>query len=306
MDQTEQHAILAISLMAAFADGGKDEREREQIKRIAEGLSPEAGEDLARLYQDVLLKRRTLETSAQSLSSPEARQLAYEMAVGVCDADGRRDAAENAFLERLRAALDLDAQPAKDFTEAADVLADAPLTATPAAGPDAAALDASVLNYAILNGALELLPQSMASMAILPLQMKMVYAIGKAHGYELDRGHITDFAATLGIGMTGQYLEQMGRKLLGGLLGKAGGGLLGGLGGAATGVAFSFATTYALGKVAQHYYGNGRRIDAAELKQTFARLFAQGKELQGRYAGEIAHKARTLDVAQVLDMVKRR
>ena len=35
MDQTEQHAILAISLMAAFADGGKDEREREQIKRIA-------------------------------------------------------------------------------------------------------------------------------------------------------------------------------------------------------------------------------------------------------------------------------
>ena len=52
MDQTEQHAILAISLMAAFADGGKDEREREQIKRIAEGLSPEAGEDLARLRRN--------------------------------------------------------------------------------------------------------------------------------------------------------------------------------------------------------------------------------------------------------------
>src|SRR5574343_307914 len=306
MDQTELHAILAISLMAAFADGGKDEREREQIKRIAEGLSPEAEADLAKLYQDVLLKSRTLEDSARSLSSPETRQLAYEMAVGVCDADDRRDAAETDFLERLRAALGLDAQPARDFAESADGLADAPLTATPAAGPDAAALDASVLNYAILNGALELLPQSMASMAILPLQMKMVYAIGKAHGYELDRVHITDFAATLGVGMTGQYLEQMGRKLLGGLLGKAGGGLLGSLGGAATGAAFSFAATYAFGKVAQHYYGNGRRIDTAELKQTFARLFAQGKELQGRYAGEIAHKARTLDVPQVLDMVKRR
>lgn len=306
MTPTEQHAILAISLMAAFADGGKDEREREQIKHIAEGLSPEAGADLARLYQDVLLKRRTLEDSAQSLSSPETRQLAYELAVGVCDADGRRDAAENAFLERLRGLLALDARPAQDFADSADALADAPLQATPADGPDNAALDASILNYAILNGALELLPQSLASMAILPLQMKMVYAIGKAHGYELDRGHITDFAATLGIGMTGQYLEQMGRKLLGGLLGKAGGGLLGGLGGTATGVAFSFATTYALGKVAQHYYGNGRRIDTAELKQTFARLFAQGKELQARHAGEIAHKAQTLDLSRVLEMVKRR
>ena len=44
-----------------------------------------------------------------------------------------------------------------------------------------------ILNYSILNGALELLPQSMASMAIIPLQMKMVYRIGKEHGYELDR-----------------------------------------------------------------------------------------------------------------------
>src|SRR5574343_1695207 len=123
MDQTELHAILAISLMAAFADGGKDEREREQIKRIAEGLSPEAEADLAKLYQDVLLKRRTLEDSAQSLSSPEARQLAYELAVGVCDADGRRDAAENAFLDRLRAALALDPKPAQDFAESADELA---------------------------------------------------------------------------------------------------------------------------------------------------------------------------------------
>lgn len=308
MNTNEQQAILAISLFAAFTGGGNDERERAQIQRIASDLSPDGGINMTALYQDVLLKRRTLEQSVAQLESPEVRQLAYEMAVCVCDADGVRSTAENEFLERLRGLLSIDSTQAQSFAEDADALADVPLVAMPVASGtavDNAALDKSVLNYAILNGALELLPQSLASMAILPLQMKMVYGIGKAHGYELDREHIKDFAATLGVGMTGQYVEQMGRKLLGGLLGKLGGGLLGGLGSAATGAAFSFATTYALGKVAQQYYGNGRSIDGAQLKQVFAQMFSQGKQLQNQYTAQIEQKAQTIDVSQIIDMVRK-
>lgn len=308
MTSTEQHAIIAISLLAAFTDGNKDEREREQIKQITEGLAPNGDINMSGLYQDVLLKRRTLEQSVAQLESHEAQQLAYEMAVCVCDADGVRSESENAFLQRLQGLLKIDAEQAQAFAKDADALADMPLVALPIeSGPtvDNAALDKSILNYSILNGALELLPQSLASMAILPLQMKMVYSIGKAHGFELDREHIKDFAATLGVGMTGQYVEQMGRKLLGGLLGKLGGGLLGGLGSAATGAAFSFATTYALGKVAQQYYAGGRKIDATQLKQVFATMFSQGKQLQTQYTAQIEQKAQTIDVNQILDMVKR-
>ena len=142
-----------------------------------------------------------------------------------------------------------------------------------------------ILNYSILNGALELLPQSLASMAIIPLQMKMVYRIGKAHGFELDRGHIKDLLATLGVGLTSQYVEQIGRKLLGGLLGKIGGGLLGGLGSATTGAAFSFATTYALGQVAKRYYAGGRTIDAAGLQQAFTADAGRGEAAAGQVHG---------------------
>lgn len=308
MTPSEQHAIIAISLLAAFTDGNKDEREREQIKQITEGLAPNGDINMSGLYQDVLLKRRTLEQSVAQLESHEAQQLAYEMAVCVCDADGVRSESENAFLQRLQGLLKIDAEQAQAFAKDADALADMPLVALPIeSGPtvDNAALDKSILNYSILNGALELLPQSLASMAILPLQMKMVYSIGKAHGFELDREHIKDFAATLGVGMTGQYVEQMGRKLLGGLLGKLGGGLLGGLGSVATGAAFSFATTYALGKVAQQYYAGGRKIDATQLKQVFATMFSQGKQLQTQYTAQIEQKAQTIDVNQILDMVKR-
>ena len=81
------------------------------------------------------------------------------------------------------------------------------------------------MNASIVNGALELLPESLSTMAIIPLQMKLVYRIGQAYGYELDRGHIKDFLATAGVGMTSQFLEQAGRKLLGGFLGKMGGGM---------------------------------------------------------------------------------
>ncbi len=132
----------------------------------------------------------------------------------------------------------------------------------------------------------------------------MVYRIGKAYNYELDRGHIKDFSATLGVGLTGQYVEQMGRKLIGGLLKKVGGGMLGGLGSAATGSAFSSATTYALGQVATQYYAGGRTIDVNHLQQVFASLLEQGKSMQTRYSDEIQQKARTIDVNQIAGLVR--
>ena len=98
-------------------------------------------------------------------------------------------------------------------------------------------------------------------MAIIALQIKLVYRIGKAYGHELDKGHIKEFIATAGVGLTSQYVEQIGRKLLGGLLGGIAGGLGRGLGRAATGVAFSFATTYALGQLAKRYYAGGRQMN---------------------------------------------
>ncbi len=311
MDPEQKRAVLTLCLMAAFADGGKDDRERAQIKRIAESLGSEGGLDVAAIYQDVLLKKPAVETVAGVLVTPEARQFAYEMAVGVCEADGATSEAERAFLARLAQALTLDAAPARALVAQADAVAAAPLAGglpeglvVAAAPADAAALDASILRYAIMNGALELLPQSLASMAIIPLQMKMVYEIGKAHGYELDRGHVKDLLATLGVGLTSQYVEQFGRKLVGGLLGKLGGGLLSGMGRASTGAAFSFATTYALGQVAKRYYAGGRTIDAAGLQQAFAGVLGEAKQLQSKYAGQIAEQARTLDVNRVLAAIR--
>ena len=315
MSPEQQQAILTIALLAAFADGINDDREREEIRRLAESLGSEPGApNLAGLYREVLLKRVDLTAAAAVLNDPKHRQLAYEMAVCVCDADGNTTEAEGRFLTNLSRALNLDAGITVPLDQQAAAMADLTEAAAPvtASGSVVAAMpnipeaeqDRSILNYAILNGALELLPQSWASMAIIPLQIKMVYGIGKVHGYELDQSHIRELLATLGVGLTSQYLEQFGRKLLGGLLGKVAGGLGKQLGQAATGVAFSFATTYALGQVARRYYAGGRQMNTTLLQESFQNLLGPAKEMQARLLPQIQQKAGSLDMGQIMTMVR--
>jgi tellurite resistance protein/uncharacterized protein (DUF697 family) len=318
MDAAQQQAILTIAMMAAFADGQNDASEREHIRDLAQSLGASSSMDLSRLYQEVLFKRVNLTQISQQLTDPATRQFAYEMAVCVCDADGSTSAAERQFLSELEQALGLAGQASSECTAQADHLAYAaydwsPRTTTPTqlstastAKPsvDDAALDSSILKASILNGALELLPQTWASVAIIPLQIKLVYNIGQRYGYELDQGHIREFLSTVGVGLTSQYLEQFGRQLIGGLFGKVGGKWGKTIGGAATGMAFSFASTYALGHVAKRYYAGGRTMSAALLKQTFQETLAPAKNLQTQYLPEIQRRASTLNASEIMAMVK--
>ena len=317
MQAEQQQAILTIALLAAFADGHNDEREREHIRGLAQSLGQDSGLDLSRLYQDVLFKRIDLASVCRQLSSEAERQFAYEMAVCVCDADGSTSAAEQQFLADLKTRLALNNPTTTLFQQAADNLAAAgqsslplfktqPVNAVPTTQliDDQAALDRRILKSAILNGALEILPQTWASVAIIPLQIKMVYNIGQHYGYELDQGHIREFLSTVGVGLTSQYLEQFGRKLIGGLFGKVGGKWGKTLGGAATGMAFSFASTYALGQVAKRYYAGGRQMSAALLQQSFAETLAPAKDLQTQYLPEIQQRASTLNATEIMALVK--
>ena len=319
MNTSDIQNILRITVLASFADGAKHDRERDAIKNIADSLGQAEGVNLPSLYQDALLKRVNLEQAAAALSNDEARHLAYEMAVCVCDADGSTSEAERVFLRSLQQALALPASEAQAFDQQAAALVPVDLPATVQPLPadagvrsqvDRAALEGKIKTAAITNGALELLPETLSTMAIIPLQMRLVYGIGKAHGYELDSGHIKDFLATVGVGLTSPYLEQAGRKLLGGLLKKAGGkgigGLLGGLGKQAVSSGMSFASTYALGYVALEYYAGGRQLSTQMLKDAYARLFGQGQQLQTQLLPEIRQRAQTLNMTEIMNMVRGR
>lgn len=312
MTAEEQRALLAVALLAAFADGDKSEAEREEVKRIAATLGDQASAlNVPALMQDVLLRRIGVSEAVAALKAREQRQLAYELAVCVCDADGVQSPAERQFLARLKAelggALDTSVEAHADGL-ALETDAPGAMVASSAAGAsvDRAALDKTIFNRAVLCGALELLPQSWASMAIIPLQVKLVHGIAQAHGIaNIDTAMVKEFIATVGVGLTGQYLEQFGRKLVGGLLGSVLGGLGRGVGGVGTGMAMSFATTYALGQLAVRYYGGGRQMSTALLQQTYQDLLVSARQLQQQALPQIQQQARTLDAAKVLDLVRK-
>ena len=305
MNTSEQKAVLTIAMMAAFADGENSEVERTALRSMAESFGPDAQINLWDIYQDVVDRRRPLGDVTAQLVTPEARAMAYDLAAGVCEADGTVNEKERAFLDSLRGALNLGAAASPPPP---------PASAAPAAGAgavppllepvDTGAIDKMVINYSILNGALELLPHGLATMAIVPLQMRMVYRIGKRYGYALDRGHIRDFLATAGVGLASQAVESVARGVLGGLAGS----LLGGLGRAVMSVgasgAFGFAGTYAIGQLANRYYAGGRKMETAVLRDTYARLLTEGRGLFSQHAGAVQARARTLNPADVINLVR--
>ncbi len=319
MDITEQKAVLTLAMMAAFADGENSDAERMTLSSMAQSFGPDARLNVWEIYQDVVARRRSVGEVAAQLASPDARAMAYDMAAGVCEADGSVNDAERAFLDSLRGALGLGGAtppavaPGAGAAAAADAPAAAtlaPQTAAPGATPpmlepvDTEAIDKMIVNYAILNGALELLPHGLATMAIMPLQMRMVYRIGARYGYTLDRGHIRDFLATAGVGLATQAVENVARHLLGGLAG----GLLGGLGravvSAGAGGMMGFAGTYALGQLANRYYAGGRKMETAVLRDTYTRLLRDGQSLFGQHAGAVQARARSLNPADVINLVR--
>ena len=93
---------------------------------------------------------------------------------------------------------------------------------------------------------------------------------------------------------------------LGGLLGQLGGGIGRSVGKATASVAFSFATTYALGQVAKRYYAVGRQMSTALLQETFQSLIQPAKTMQAQYLPQIRQKASTLDMGQIMALVKGR
>src|SRR5262249_14999638 len=154
---------------------------------------------------------------AERLGSPEARQAAYDLAVAVCHADGAVSETEQRFLSTLRSKLALSETSAHETTRVAGTLANAPVAGPPPLPARPASTDDLILQSAVLAGALELLPQSLATMAIIPLQLRLVYQIGQQHGQKLDAAQAKDLLATLGIGAATQVLDGITPRALRGV-----------------------------------------------------------------------------------------
>jgi uncharacterized protein (DUF697 family) len=293
-------AALSVCLLAAFCDGVKKDAEHEEIRRLVDDLG---AIDSSALTRRILLGKVSLNDVVPQLTAHSERMLAYEMALGVCEADGELSAVEKNFLGELRAKLGLDEGEAAAVERDVTSLVLSPIPQPEQNANPVPDNNGMILNYSILNAALELLPESLASMAIIPLQMKMVYRIGKSRGVELDRSRIKEFLAVAGLGVGSQMIEGFARKFMRGLGRKVGGKMTGHAGDQLAGSAMSFASTYAIGHLADRYHSGGQKLDAASAKALFASLQQQARDIHAKFIPAIQEKSKSIQPNSILQMV---
>lgn len=290
MNERDHPPIVTIAFLAALSDGRTTPEEDRELRATLGKLGIADVDAVAHRGAADLV---TLKQVAGRLSDDEARRKAYETAVVVCHADGSLNDQETTFLNTLRSALELDVRTTEDIDRnAAGLTAQPAIPAKVEVGsgrpPSDEALDRQILQQAMITGAVELLPDKLATVVILPLQLRLVYQIGQHYGQRLDASSVKDLAATLGLGAAAQAVEGVLRKVFGGLVGGA------------AGVAVTFGTTYALGHVAKTYYAQGRKLAPADLKRLFAQFQEDAKTIFPRVKDEIATQAKSLNLKSLL------
>jgi len=290
IDRTD--ALLALAVLAARADAEGVEAETSELEQLAGRLASELprGADPARLPD-----------YASRLQPPETRHQAYGTALAVCRADGKLSKRERAFLQELGGALGLSRDERKYLRQDADAL----IGSAGRKRADAVAegqVDDLVRNTALLAGALELLPQTLGTVGIVGLQLRMVKRIAAHYGKEPSGAGVREFLATAGVGLAGQTLEIYVRRAARHLRAQ---GFLGGLAGRLAGPGFTFATTYALGQLAQRYYSGEQALDRDQLRGAFADLFESARQLAADSEEAIRHRAAGLGIGDLVGLLRR-
>jgi uncharacterized protein (DUF697 family)/tellurite resistance protein len=303
MNETDKRPIVTIALMAALSDGAASPEEQAQLREAMNRLGITDSDGLSEAARTGHLD---LDQVVKSLSDDAARAYAYELALVVCNAGGAANDREQAFLKELRGALGLGVTAVAQLEKDAAALASAaPVTSGSSSGgaadPD---LEQMILQQAMLAGAVELLPDRLANLVILPLQLRLVYQIGRTYGQQLDANQIKDLAGTLGIGAAAQVIEGVVSKLVRGVAGGLLGGIIGGAGGIAAGAAVTFSATYALGHVAQRYYAQNRTLSPADLRELFQKFQDDARGIFPRVQNEIQSRAKTLNLPNLLAAIR--
>lgn len=289
----ESHQFIRyIALLAACSGQANEVQKREKIGQWAEMLGDSAAAGVLRFQRNSPVIRIDPGMADRYLDNRLHRLLAYEMAVSICHFDGRLNASGRHFLAHLSWVLGLHGtvtrpldQQAAGIAEVAASLAEqidrqaSASAETTAAGSSLRHLQC-VLDYAIHCAALEMHPESWASMSIHPLQVSMVRAIAKQHGHDEGPVQLRARLETLGLGLTPQFVEHLDDKLFGGIRGRM-----------VTFLPSSFSTTYALGQVAAMCYANGQGVSDVCRTNDYEKLRDSALSLQMHHLRQIREKA---------------
>lgn len=113
----------------------------------------------------------------------------------------------------------------------------------------------------VASGAVTIQPIPLLDVALVtPIQISMVQAIARIHGYSLDRKSILEILSTFGASIVAQNVVMAAAKMipfLGWLIAPS----------------MAYALTWAVGEVSDYYFANGRGVSQQDLREMFQRIY---------------------------------
>ncbi|MCK6480585.1 MAG: TerB family tellurite resistance protein [Planctomycetaceae bacterium] len=267
--EAEALAGLRILVCIAKADGKVTAEERDALRDAFAALTLPAGTTV----DSLLAEKIDLDAQVKAIASPEARDAAYNGAYSMAWADGEASAEETALLERVRAGLGIPKERAtlvgRVFSEAKDTVLPSNIKAIADPEKRAKEIREDVRKYSIFTAILGAFPipgvAIATDLAVVGLQVKMVRDIGQYHGHKVDNRAAKSLLYGLGLGTGARIAVTNVAKLVP-------------VFGSAFGAVASFASTWALGKVADQYFASGGKADMATLKDAFKKAEKEGKK----------------------------
>lgn len=281
MNEIESVASLKVLVCVAKADRAITAEERSVLDEAVRNAKLPGN-----LTSQVLLDGNyDFDALLKEITSQEARDATFSSAFAMAYADRSCDPAEQALLEKIEKAFVVPKEKKgmfnRLFEEARDTISLSSIT--PIADPKARQreINEDVLKYSILSAVLGLNPIPVVSIAtdvaVVGLQAKMFRDIGQYWGRETSQDTVKQVMGGVGVGTGARIAVNNLAKFLPGF-------------GSVVAATTNFASTWALGKVANQYWESGGKADMKMLKELFVRSKEEGKTAYQQHKAEIDAK----------------
>ena len=281
MNEIESVASLKILVCIAKADHAITTEERSVLDDALKAAKLPGN----LTTQSLLEGNYDFDTLLREITSQEGKDAAFSSAFAMAYADRNCDPAEQALLEKIEKAFavprDKKGMFSRLFEEARDTVSLSSIT--PIADPKKrqGEINEDVLKYSILSAVLGLNPIPVVSIAtdvaVVGLQAKMFRDIGQYWGRETSKDTVKQVMGGVGVGTGARIAVNNLVKFIPGV-------------GSVVAATTNFASTWALGKVANQYWESGGKADMKMLRELFVKSKDEGKTAYAKHKAEIEAK----------------
>jgi len=274
MPSLSEEGLTGIRLLVcmAMADGVLKPEERAQLEDALAGVALPGGLTVDQL----LAERNEPQELARRIASREARDYTYASVYALAYCDRELAPAEERLLALLRADWGISREEEQSLRKALDMPEPTLPHSPPSQGGDtgvaakdgqerAANFQKLLTRYALLTGLTGAIPVPLVpDLLVVPMQVKMVHDIAALFGHKTDKATVQLMFETLGVGTGARLGVSALCKMVPGW-------------GSVVGAASSFATTYALAKVARAFFESEGQQSLESLKPLFRAEQQQGQ-----------------------------